>query len=271
MRPATRRQPKSREPGFDRVRRSSAEVSKIHQVRGTPPRPIGRNRGALEHLGESSYKSQPGPNDLWGLPRIPPNHVSVSNPFLETAVQQSPAGAATQQMDVGTQPEAPMTQAPSPEEARQAREEKLMEFVAEMRAAGHPRQAILAQLLPANVSETEANLTIDNADLFAGMMGRPHPIDINPSVREQIEKQGPMLVTDSLTRQRDAEASDEQNVAITLDQAKAMAAQGRGKQEVFDFLVSSGAPTEQAQQVIEGLPFKDAGEAPKKRFGFLRR
>ena len=165
----------------------------------------------------------------------------------------------------------PMAHAPAPEEARQAREEKLMEFVAEMRAAGHPRQAIMAQLLPANVSEIEASQSIDQADLFAGMMGRPHPADISPHVREQIEKQGPMLVTESLAKQHDAVAGDEQNVAIALEEAKKMAAQGHGKQQVLDFLVSSGAPSDQAQQVIESLEFGDSSESPKKRFGFRKR
>ena len=138
----------------------------------------------------------------------------VSNPFLETtaqpglpdpsAAQPAPADTAQQPRAAATLGASPTPQAepraadPSVEAARRAREAKILEWVAEMRAAGHPRQALISQLAQQGVTELEAHIAVNEADLFAGMMGRPHPADIDPQVKAEIEKQGPMLVTDCL-------------------------------------------------------------------------
>lgn len=188
---------------------------------------------------------------------------TVSNPFLDSSAQAGVAQAAAPQP----------AEDPDAAAVRQAREAKILEWVAEMRAAGHPRQALIAQLAQQGVGEIESNTAINEADMFAGMMGRPHPIDIDPYVKASIEKQGPMLVTDAYANQNDPVASDEQNVAAAVAKAKEMAEEGADTQTVMDFLVTAGAPAEQAQEVATRLIAEARGEdkESKKRFGFLRR
>jgi len=201
---------------------------------------------------------------MWhGATKVEPS--AVSNPFLETAVDPGAVG------DVATHPQTAAVDSAAIEQARALREAKLMDYVAEMREAGHPRQAILAQLLPAKVGEEEANAIIDQADLFAGMMGRPHPVDINPQVRAHIENQGPMLVTDSLAKQKDPEENTTEKIGDALEQAEQMYKQGADAQSILDFLAAAGAPTDQARQVV-GQMFAEPDEnTKKKRFGLRRK
>ena len=216
-----------------------------------------------------------------------PTEISiVSNPFLETtaqpglpdpsAAQPAPADTAQQPRAAATLGASPTPQAeppaadPSAEAARRAREAKILEWVAEMRAAGHPRQALISQLAQQGVTELEAHIAVNEADLFAGMMGRPHPADIDPQVRAEIEKQGPMLVTEALANQSDPVAGDERSIAKSVAQAEQMAAEGADQETVMAFLVNAGAPMEQAQELSTRLT-QNAGEAePKKRFSLRR-
>lgn len=188
----------------------------------------------------------------------------MSNPFLDSAQQAGVAQAgapATQQVED-----------PQAAAMRQAREAKILEWVAEMRAAGHPRQTLISQLAQQGVQEVEANAAINEADMFAGMMGRPHPIDIDPNVRASIEKEGPMLVTEAFANQQDPVQSDEQNVAAAIAEAESMAADGADAATIVDFLVTAGAPTEHAHEVAQRA-LEEAGNAgeSKKRFGLRRR
>ena len=209
----------------------------------------------------------------------------VSNPFLETAAQsglptsaqpaagnmsaQQPRAAAT--LGAAQAPQAqPLAADPNIEAARRAREAKILEWVAEMRAASHPRQALISQLAQQGVTELEAHTAVNEADLFAGMMGRPHPADIDPQVRAEIEKQGPMLVTEALANQADPVAGDERGVAKSIAEAEQMAAEGADQQTVMTFLMNAGAPSEQAQELAARLTTADGEAAPKKRFSMRR-
>ena len=116
----------------------------------------------------------------------------------------------------------------------------------------------------------EAHIAVNEADLFAGMMGRPHPADIDPQVKAEIEKQGPMLVTEALANQSDPVVSDERGIAQSVAQAEQMAAEGADHESVMSFLLSAGAPAEQAQELASRLIAGSEQEAPKKRFSLRR-
>ena len=211
----------------------------------------------------------------------------VTNPFLETTAQPGLADPSAAQPGLGDmaaqQPRAaatlgavptpkaePLAADPSVEAARRAREAKILEWVAEMRAAGHPRQALISQLAQQGVTELEAHIAVNEADLFAGMMGRPHPADIDPQVKAEIEKQGPMLVTEALANQADPVAGDERGIAQSVAQAEQMAAEGADHESVMAFLLSAGAPAEQAQELASRLTSGSEEESPKKRFSLRR-
>ena len=182
-----------------------------------------------------------------------------------------PRAAATLGAPPHPQSQQPVAADPNVEAARKAREAKVLEWVAEMRAAGHPRQALISQLAQQGVSELEAHTAVNEADLFAGMMGRPHPVDIDPHVRDAIEKEGPMLVTEALSNQADPVAGDERSVAKAVATAEQMASDGADSDAVMEFLVNAGAPPEQAHQLVEQMMARtqDAA-APKKRFSLRR-
>lgn len=190
----------------------------------------------------------------------------MSNPFTETVEASHPLVRGN------TAPPQPRVEDPAMIAARQAREAKILEWVAEMREVGHPRQALVAQLAQQSVSEAQANLAINEADLFAGMMGRPHPADIDPNVRERIDQQGPMLVTESLTNQADPVGGDEQNIANVVKEAEQIAAEGADEQTLFSFLTNAGAPPAQAEELTARLIAQyGEPESDKKRFGLRRR
>lgn len=219
----------------------------------------------------------------------------VTNPFLETtpqpgapaplpaaapapaAVPQAAAPVATPQRGAAILGGAPAPQQPQPaavdpnvEAARRAREAKILEWVAEMRAAGHPRQALIGQLAQQGVSEMQAHTAINEADMFAGMMGRPHPVDIDPQVKAEIEKQGPMLVTAPLSNAADPIAGDEQSIKMAISEAEQMAAQGADHKTVLAFLTNVGAPAAQAHELAARMTNGPEEEAPKKRFSLRR-
>lgn len=154
--------------------------------------------------------------------------------------------------------------------ARRQREAKILEWVAEMREAGHPREALVAQLAQQNVTDVESNSAINEADLFAGMMGRPHPADIDPDVRARIDQEGPMLVTESLANQADPVNGDERAVAMFVAEAEQMAAEGADEKALIDFLTSAGAPPAQAEELTARLTADRPNRPGKKRFGLRR-
>ena len=182
---------------------------------------------------------------------------SVSNPFL-----------ASQTPDAG---QAPATE-PNPQtQAREAQGQQALDYAVEMRAAGHPRGAIVEALGKANVGQATAEALINQADLFAGMMGRPHPADIDPQVREQIDKDGPMMVTESLAQQNDRSGDQEERRAKTISKAKDMAENGADEDTLMLFLTDAGAPEDQAQELVRKILNQAGHGDTKKKRGFFRR
>ena len=181
----------------------------------------------------------------------------MSNPFLDQN-NHAPQPAATQT---------------STEEAprEEAHGQQAVDYVAEMRAAGHPRQAIVAELMKSNVGQATGEALINQADLFAGMMGRPHPMDIDPQVRAQIDQDGPMMVTESLAKQNDRGANPEAQRSKAIEKAREMAANGADSDTLMLFLTDAGAPEDQARELISKLVEQsDEGKNKKKR-GLFRR
>jgi len=162
-----------------------------------------------------------------------------------------------------------MQKAPAqPDTAAQA-----MEAATELRAAGQPRAAIKAQLASMNVSDTTADYLINQADLFAGMMGRPHPQDIDPGIKQQIDASGPMMITESLADQmNEVNSAAPMSRDEALAKAKSMADGGADVDAVSAYLMNSGAPEDEAIQIAEQLVSSNvSGEKPKSKRRLFRR
>jgi len=142
----------------------------------------------------------------------------------------------------------------------------MAEYAAEMRAAGHSRQSIAAKFAEANVTDFEAQSVINEVDLFAGMMGNPHPVDIDPSIREQVDSHGPMLVTEALNQRIDPVEQSEPKIGEAKQTAREMAEQGEDPQAILQYLTNAGAPPDQARQIIENLMQETGGAKKKSRF-----
>jgi hypothetical protein len=152
-------------------------------------------------------------------------------------------------------------------------EAQAMELATEMRAQGQHRTDVIAQLSSYGISETAAEHLVNQVDLFAGMFGRPHPADIDQRVREQIEIDGPMMMTEKLgsTIQRAAPTSEEREQVIA--KAREMVDSGYHESEIVKFLVTNGAPQDQAISLASKLASHEQSKAgrKKKRRGLLRR
>jgi hypothetical protein len=154
-------------------------------------------------------------------------------------------------------------------------EAEAMDLATEMRSQGHHRADVVAQLSSLRVSETAAEYLVNQVDLYAGMFGRPHPVDIDQRVRQQIDKNGPMMMTETIgaTVQRSAPTSEQREHVIS--KAREMAESGYHESEIVKFLVSNGAPQDQATSLAGKLTTQGAsnppGEKKKKRRGLLRR
>lgn len=201
---------------------------------------------------------------------------TVSNPFLPS----TPDAAVNPQ--VGVQPGQPghVTAAHADQQqahqqaAQQDSADKAMAYVAEMRAQGHGRTAIVTQLTAHNIGESTAEYFINQADLFAGMMGRPHPMDIDPQIKAQIDAEGPMMVTESLAMERDPLENNEEHREAKIAQVRQMAESGAERDELVMRLIDGGAPADQAQQIVHGILKEINGDddsSKKKRRGFLRK
>ena len=79
-----------------------------------------------------------------------------------------------------------------------------------------------------------------------------------------------MLVTEALANQADPVAGDERGIAQSVAQAEQMAAEGADHESVMAFLLSAGAPAEQAQELASRLTSGSEEESPKKRFSLRR-
>ncbi|MFT7475494.1 MAG: hypothetical protein ACI81L_002433 [Verrucomicrobiales bacterium] len=153
-------------------------------------------------------------------------------------------------------------------------EAQAIELATEMRAQGHPRTNVIAQLSSYGVSETAAEYLANQVDLFAGMFGRAHPADIDQCVREQIDQDGPMMMTENLgsTVQRTAPTSGQREQVIA--KAREMVESGYHESEIVKFLVTNGAPQDQAISLASKLASgqrNTTAEKKKKRRGLLRR
>ncbi len=152
---------------------------------------------------------------------------------------------------------------------------KAMEAATELRANGQGREAVKAHLATMNVSETAAEYLINQADLFAGMMGRPHPRDIDPSIRGQIDETGPMMISESLVVQKNAAASPlPASKDEALARAKSMAEQGADTDTITQFLVKSGAPSDEAAELAHRFittNLDGTSKKNKKKRGLFRR
>lgn len=187
-------------------------------------------------------------------------------PFSDTGTSAPIPGVDPAASPQPVQQSAPAPAAPAPDTAAQA-----MEVAAELRAEGTPREQIIRELSVLQVSEAAANNLIDEADLFAGMMGRPHPADINPHVREQIDAKGPMMVTDSLANQQATSGPANIDRDQVIATAKSMIEESTPVAEVIDYLVLNGAPPDQARDLAGRLASDFEAAQPKKKSGFFRR
>ena len=144
------------------------------------------------------------------------------------------------------------------ETAAQPNHAEAMQIATDLRADGRGRHDVIDQLRSYRLEEMICNRIIDEVDLIAGMLGREHPVDITPEVRQRVDAESFLLPVKNYRPQptrsnspnhRDAESSAEIMDKRSASSADQMLRDGKNEAEVVHYLQNFGCPEDQAVAV----------------------